>query len=51
MYVSSKLHFTLFADDSTVLFRDPSIKTSFNVAFNELQIVFDWFITNKLLKC
>ena len=32
--VSSKLPFTLFADDTTVLFSDPSLKTSFNVASN-----------------
>ena len=48
VYVSSKLHFILFADDTTVVFSDPSFKTSFIVASNELKIVFDWFIANKL---
>ena len=48
VYVSSKLHFILFADDTTVLFSDPSLKISFSVASNELQIVFEWLIANKL---
>ncbi len=47
-YVSTKLHFTLFADDTTVLFADDSLKSSFDVASCELRIVFDWFIANRL---
>ena len=37
--VSPKLHFTLFADDATVLFSDVSLKTPLTVASNELRIV------------
>ena len=48
VYVSSKLHFILLADGTTVLLSDPSLKTSFNVASNVLQIVFYWVIANKL---
>ena len=47
-YISAKLHFTLFADDMTVLVVDDSIKMSFEVASCELHIVFDWFIANRL---
>ena len=46
--VSSKLPFTLFADNTTILFADDSLKTSFDVASRELHIVFDWFIVSKL---
>ena len=48
VYVSSKLHFTFFANDNTVLFMDHFLKTSFNVASNKLKIVFDCFFANKL---
>lgn len=47
-YVSPKLHFTLFADDTTALFSDPSLKTSSDVACRELRIIFEWFVANKL---
>ena len=40
VYVSSELHFILFTDDTTMLFSDPSLKTSFNVASNELKNCF-----------
>ena len=46
--VSPKLHFTLFADDTTVLFTDVSLKTSLTVVSNELHIVFERFVSNKL---
>ena len=39
--VLPKLHFILFADDTTVLFSDVSLKTSLTVASNELRIVFE----------
>ena len=46
--VSPKLHFIFFADDTTVLFFDVSLKTSLTVASIELLIVFEWFVSNKL---
>jgi hypothetical protein len=46
--VSSKLKFTLFADDTTILYADKSLKHTLLGAANELKIVFKWFIANKL---
>ena len=46
--ISPKLHFTLFADNTTVLFSCTSLQTSLTVASNELRIVFEWFVSNKL---
>ena len=46
--VLPKPRFTLFANDPTVLFSDVSLKTSLTVASNELRIVFEWFVSNKL---
>jgi hypothetical protein len=47
-FVSSKLHFTLFADDTTVLFSDSSLKSTLDIASIELKVVFEWFAANKL---
>ena len=46
--VSSDLHFTLFADDTTLLIADKSLTYTTNIVSNRLTIVFDWFLTNKL---
>ena len=42
--VSKILKFTLFADDTTVLYSDRSLKYSLTAAENELSIVAQWFI-------
>ena len=43
------LKFALFADNTTVLFSDPSLKYSTATAERQLQIVFNWFLANRLL--
>ena len=48
-YVSEHLHFTLFADDTTILLSDPNLKYSLSVAETYFVVVFDWFISNRLL--
>ena len=47
--VSKILKFTLFADDTTVLYSDRSLKYSLAAAENEISIVAQWFIANRLL--
>ena len=47
--ISTILKFTLFADDTTVLYSDRSLKYSLAAAENELSIVIQWFIDNRLL--
>jgi hypothetical protein len=47
--VAEQLHFTLFADDTTILFSDPSLKHSVTVAEKYLSAVFEWFTANRLL--
>jgi hypothetical protein len=42
--VSKNLQFTLFADDTTVLYSNKSLLHNLNDAAQELEIVFDWFV-------
>jgi hypothetical protein len=46
--VSKSLQFTLFADDTTVLYSNKSLVHNLNDAAQELEIVFDWFVANRL---
>lgn len=46
--ISDNLHFTLFADDTTVLYSNPSLKHSLQSASSAFCIVLDWFNSNKL---
>jgi hypothetical protein len=46
--ISSKLKITCFADDTTLLYSDESIKYSLSSAQTELKLVFDWFLVNRL---
>ena len=47
--ISTILKFTLFADDTTVLYSDRSLKFSLAAAENELSIVAQWLTANRLL--
>jgi hypothetical protein len=46
--VSDELCFSLFADDTTVLYSNPSLKNSLTSASNAFSIVLSWFIANRL---
>ena len=46
--VSFDLHFTIFADDTTILTANKSLTYSTNIVSNRLTIVFDCFLANKL---
>ena len=43
------LRFALFADDTTVIFSDPSLKQSTVIAEACFSYIFEWFLANKLL--
>ena len=43
------LRFALFADDTTVIFSDPSLKQSTVIAEACFSHIFEWFLANKLL--
>ena len=47
--ISTIIKFTLFADDTTVLYSDRSLKYFLAAAENELSIVVQWFFANRLL--
>ena len=47
--ISTILKFTSFADDTTVLYSDRSLKYSLAAAESELSIIAQWFIANRLL--
>ena len=46
--VSDLLHFTLFADDTTILAADKSLLESLNPVTDRLSIIFNWFLSNRL---
>ena len=45
---SKLLDFTLFADDTNLFCSYKNLKLMFEVVNNELELVNDWFIANKL---
>ena len=47
--ISTILKFTFFAVDTTVLYSDRSLKYSLAAVENDLSIVAQWFIANRLL--